>query len=124
MRAPYDMPISRNLLQGVLDNGEHVAVKKLIYQPGLGDDQFKNELVNLIGVQHQNIVQLIGYCYETRKKLFPYNGNFVFAECVERALCLEYLQGGSLDDHLSGMVTLNLNYFYMLRETDAKVCGC
>ncbi|XP_051180402.1 uncharacterized protein [Lolium perenne] len=87
--------------KGVLDNGEHVAVKKLIYQPGLGDDQFKNELVNLIGVQHQNIVQLIGYCYETRKKLFPYNGNFVFAECVERALCLEYLQGGSLDDHLS-----------------------
>lgn len=87
--------------KGVLDNRDEIAVKKLGYQPGLGDDQFKNEVMNLMGVQHQNIVQLLGYCYETRNRVAEYNGKLVFAGYDERVLCLEYLQGGSLEKHLS-----------------------
>ncbi|XP_037466730.1 uncharacterized protein LOC119338510 [Triticum dicoccoides] len=86
--------------KGVLDNGEEIAVKKLSCPPELGDEQFKNEVLNLMGVQHQNIVQLIGYCYETQNRVAEYNGERVFAGCDERALCLEYLQG-NLEDHLS-----------------------
>jgi len=87
--------------KGVLDNKEEIAVKKLGYQPGQGDEQFKNEVTNLMGIQHQNIVRLLGYCYERRNRLAEYNGKLVFAESDERALCLEYLQGGNLENHLS-----------------------
>ncbi|KAF7082429.1 hypothetical protein CFC21_086301 [Triticum aestivum] len=54
-----------------------------------------------MGVQHENIVRLLGYCYETRNKIAEYNGKLVFAGYDERLLCLEYLQSGSLEDHIS-----------------------
>lgn len=79
-------------MQGVLENGEEIAVKKLNRKLSLDAVQFKNELVNLMNVQHQNTVQLIGYCYETRDQV------------EERAVCFEYLPRGSLDKYLSGMI--------------------
>jgi len=54
-----------------------------------------------MGLQHQNIVQLLGYCYETRNRVADFNGKLLFAGYDERLLCLEYLQGGSLEDHIS-----------------------
>ncbi|XBI24922.1 hypothetical protein VPH35_049936 [Triticum aestivum] len=53
-------------------------------------------------VQHQNIVRLVGYCYEIAHKAVEHNGRYVLASVEDRALCFEYLQGGSLDKHLSG----------------------
>ncbi|CAM0901584.1 unnamed protein product [Alopecurus aequalis] len=89
--------------KGVLDNGEIIAVKKLLRKPLDHDSekQFQNECTNLMRVQHQNIVRLVGYCYETRRQCVEYGGKYVFAEENERILCLEYLQGGSLDKHVS-----------------------
>jgi hypothetical protein len=55
-------------------------------------------------VQHQNIVRLVGYCDETRRQCVEHGGKFVFAEENERALCFEYLQGGSLDKYVSGNI--------------------
>ncbi|CAL5046371.1 unnamed protein product [Urochloa decumbens] len=89
--------------KGVLDNGEEIAVKKL-YNKHLGledDKQFTNECTNLMRLQHQNIVRLVGYCYEIAHKVVEHNGQYVSAGVEERALCFEYLQGGSLDKHLS-----------------------
>lgn len=77
-------------------------MKKLYHMPGLDDEQFK-EFNNLMRVNHQNIVRLVGYCYEIRYKHFEHNGGFSFAEMAERALCFEYFEAGSLDKHLSGM---------------------
>nr|AGT16241.1 hypothetical protein SHCRBa_027_K06_R_350 [Saccharum hybrid cultivar R570] len=53
-------------------------------------------------VRHPNIIRLVGYCYETRRKyvMIP-NGDYVWARMEERALCFEYLQRGSLDNFLS-----------------------
>uniref|UniRef100_A0ACD5Y923 Uncharacterized protein n=1 Tax=Avena sativa TaxID=4498 RepID=A0ACD5Y923_AVESA len=89
--------------KGVLDSGEKIAVKKLIYMPLDHDSekQFHNECTNLMRVQHQNIVLLVGYCYETRRQCVEYNGKYVFAEENERALCFEYLEGGSLEKYVS-----------------------
>ncbi|XP_047051552.1 putative disease resistance protein RGA1 [Lolium rigidum] len=89
--------------KGVLDNGVKIAVKKLIYKPPDHDSkkQFHNECTNLMRVQHHNIVRLVGYCYETYHQLVEYGGNYVFAEQNKRALCFEYLEGGSLDKHIS-----------------------
>jgi hypothetical protein len=54
-------------------------------------------------LNHQNIVQFMGYCYETKKLYENYEGKMVFAESSEMLLCLEYLPKGSLDGYLSGM---------------------
>ena len=61
-------------------------------------------------LQHQNIIRLVGYCYEIAHKVMEYNGQYVYAGAEERALCFEYLQGGSLDKHLSGMIVLYFDY--------------
>uniref|UniRef100_A0ACD5Z9D1 Uncharacterized protein n=1 Tax=Avena sativa TaxID=4498 RepID=A0ACD5Z9D1_AVESA len=94
--------------KGVLDNGEEIAVKKLHNhydssgnKLGNGEAQFLNELMNLIGVQHHNIIRLVGYCYETHNIVIECDGKRVLASEEERVLCLEYMQGGSLKDHLS-----------------------
>ena len=67
-----------------------------------GEKQFHNECTNLTRVQHQNIVRLVGYCYETCRQLEEYGGKYVFAEVNERALCFEYMEGGSLENYVSG----------------------
>ena len=52
---------SLNSEQGILRNGKTIAVKKLS-EAHLDDDRFHNEVTYLIGLKHENIVQLIGYC--------------------------------------------------------------
>lgn len=84
-----------------MHNGVAIAVKKLHHMPGLDDEQFKKEFNNLMMVHHQNIVALVGYCYEVKHRYIEHNGQYSFAEMAERALCFEYLEGGSLDTHVS-----------------------
>jgi serine/threonine protein kinase len=92
---------TRDLQQGVLDNGEEIAVKKLHQMLWIDNEQFKNELNNLMRLQHKNIVRLVGYCHNIAQILVEYKGELVSARVEDRALCLEYLQGGSLDKHIS-----------------------
>ncbi|WVZ51270.1 hypothetical protein U9M48_002427 [Paspalum notatum var. saurae] len=87
--------------KGVLDSGEEIAVKKVHQTLRIDEELFKNELNNLMRVQHKNIVQLVGYCHHTEEIIAPYEGKLVSAILERKALCLEYLQGGSLDEHLS-----------------------
>jgi len=82
-------------------NGEKIAVKLLLVNmQELDDQQFRNELINLKMLEHPNIVQLVGYCYETQQKCIQWNGIDIFPETRYRALCLEYLHNGSLRNHL------------------------
>lgn len=77
---------------------------KLLHEmQGFDDEQFEKEYLNLAGLQHPNIVQLVGYCNETRREYVPYNGKTVLAEVTHRALCFEYMCNGSLDNCLSGI---------------------
>ncbi|VAI68385.1 unnamed protein product [Triticum turgidum subsp. durum] len=92
-----------DIYKGVLDNGEEIAVKKLHHRQMLfiTDKQFKNEVINLMRVEHENIVRLVGYCHHTSQIFVEYEGKHVSASVLERAICFEYMQGGSLDDQLS-----------------------
>ena len=89
--------------QGVTKNREDVAVKMLkIRDPNLDSKQFQNEFYNLKKLSHPNIVQVLGYCYETEKKpFFMPDGSKVFVDEMHTALCFEYLQNGSLTKHIS-----------------------
>lgn len=89
-----------------------IAVKNLVSMTEIHDTQFKNEVDNLMRVRHQNIVRLVGYCYETWKKYIEYNGKHIFAEAPQRLLCFEFMPNGSLDSFISGMRTRHRSYSY------------
>ncbi|XP_044949619.1 putative disease resistance protein RGA3 [Hordeum vulgare subsp. vulgare] len=79
-----------------------VAVKLLHVDMvhGIDDKEYINEVGNLLRVKHPNIVQLLGYSYETTSELVEHNGKQGFSKHIYRVLCFEYLEGGSLDKHL------------------------
>ncbi|KAF7069808.1 hypothetical protein CFC21_075387 [Triticum aestivum] len=83
-------------------NGREIAVKLLHVDTlrGLDDQLFKNEVGNLLKAEHPNIVQLVGYCYETRNIYVDNNGANDFSQRIYKIICFEYLQGGSLDRRL------------------------
>jgi serine/threonine protein kinase len=86
-------------------DGEKIAVKMLRQMlVGLDDEHFEREYHNLERLQHQNIVRLVGYCNETRREFTSHEGRTVLAEVTYRALCFEYMENGSLDNFLSGMM--------------------
>ncbi|KAL6638418.1 hypothetical protein ACP70R_023913 [Stipagrostis hirtigluma subsp. patula] len=88
--------------KGVLQNGDVIAMKKLtLTMSGIQDRQFENEVRLLMGLEHLNIVQLVGYCSATEKVPLLHDGKYIVAEKPERLLCLEYLPKGSLREHLS-----------------------
>jgi len=103
--------------QGELQNGKMIAVKKFkqLTNPDDQEELFMNELSALMRLRHPNIVRCVGYCFETSKKVVPYNGTFILAELQqEMLLCLEYLTMGSLDKHLKGMAIWSLLFFQLL----------
>lgn len=72
--------------RGVLPDGQAVAVKQHKRASSQGDIEFCSEVEVLSCAQHRNVVMLIGYCIEDRKRLLVY----------------EFICNGSLDSHLYG----------------------
>lgn len=88
--------------KGVHASGEEIAVKLLHNNlQGTDDEQFKREFENLMRLDHHNIVQLVGYCYETHHKPMLHNEETIYAEETNRVLCFEYMRNGSLQKHIS-----------------------
>ena len=74
-------------------------MKKLKLRPDVNLDMklFQNEFYNLTKLKHQNVVQILGYCYEIENKPFIMpDGSKVFVNEIRGALCLEYMHNGSL----------------------------
>jgi serine/threonine protein kinase len=85
-----------------MHQGGEIAVKKLYDMPGLDEENFQNEFKNHTRLSHKNIVRLVGYCHDVQEVTVKHEGNFIVAERINRALCLEYMSNGSLNEYLSG----------------------
>lgn len=72
--------------RGVLNDGQAIAVKQHKLASSQGDHEFCSEVEVLSCAQHRNVVMLIGFCVEDRRRLLVY----------------EYICNGSLDTHLYG----------------------
>jgi interleukin-1 receptor-associated kinase 1 len=75
-----------NVYRGVLRDGQVVAVKLLKYGGSQADADFCREVRVLSCAQHRNVVLLIGFCIDGKKRVLVY----------------EYICNRSLDFHLHG----------------------
>lgn len=78
-----------------------IAVKKLQENAPMPPGKtLHNEVQNIMALKHENIVQLVGFCSESQKKLVQSNGRYIIADITESLLCYEYLPKGSLRQNL------------------------
>ncbi|KAM3215258.1 hypothetical protein ACQJBY_067311 [Aegilops geniculata] len=96
-----------NVYKGVVpDDGRLLAVKKLQENAPMPPDKtFNNEVQNIMALKHENVVELVGFCWETQKKLVQFDGRYIQADITESVLCYEYLPNGSLQQNLFGTKT-------------------
>uniref|UniRef100_A0A0E0IZK9 Beta'-coat protein n=1 Tax=Oryza nivara TaxID=4536 RepID=A0A0E0IZK9_ORYNI len=90
--------------KGEHKNGDKIAVKILHDTQDFDGKKLQNEFGNLMIVNHPNIVQLVGYCYEIKHTHGQVKGRPVLVATIHRALCFEYMPRGSLENYLSDKV--------------------
>ncbi|GMI96389.1 cysteine-rich RLK (RECEPTOR-like protein kinase) 42 [Hibiscus trionum] len=61
-----------SVFKGILPNGEAVAVKRLFFNTRQWVDQFFNEVTLISGIQHKNLVRLLGCSIEGPESLLIY----------------------------------------------------
>jgi disease resistance protein RPM1 len=93
-------------VKGILPCGSAIAIKKF-HETILASDNdrsFEDEAFFLMDIEHQNVVQFLGFCAESRGAMMmkQLNGKVIVVEQLTRMLCFEYMPKGGLDKHLSG----------------------
>ncbi|KAF7046956.1 hypothetical protein CFC21_055941 [Triticum aestivum] len=87
--------------KGVLQNEKEVAVKRINSSKTIDETLFCREVTNLLGVNHENVVRFLGYCFNTVREHQKYEGEDIYPDKREMLLCFEYVDNGSLDNYIT-----------------------
>lgn len=60
------------MLQGILANGQEIAVKNLSKASTQGFEEFKNEVTLTAKQRHLNLVRVLGFCIERKEQMLIY----------------------------------------------------
>lgn len=101
------------MMKGMLRSGKVIAVKKIFDMHLLDDNKYQRELKSLMGIVHQNVVQLVGYCVESKWGRAQSSQRHIMAETRTRLLCFEYLGNGSLDKYIASMIIKYYNTLFI-----------
>ncbi|MED6160548.1 hypothetical protein PIB30_052373 [Stylosanthes scabra] len=58
--------------KGILQDGQEVAAKRLLGNSWQGAEEFKNEVLVMVKLQHKNLVKLLGFCLEGQERILVY----------------------------------------------------